>query len=137
MKVVESFIRNEADGTISFGDFSKSEKCKVSDFEHSGDLYKVKTFGEITKLERNDKFVYESVPGSAVFGFRETDDIVSFSVTAAGDVQITLELEPSRQYGVTVGGVNFGQMESNVGGKLIFSVDASADSPVEVRIIKK
>ena len=29
-------------------------------------MYKVKTFREITKLERNDLFVYESVPGTAV-----------------------------------------------------------------------
>ena len=30
-----------------------------------GDLYKVKTFKEITKLERNGMFVYESVPGTS------------------------------------------------------------------------
>ena len=30
-------------------------------------MYKVKTFKEITKLERNGMFVYESVPGTAVF----------------------------------------------------------------------
>lgn len=28
-------------------------------------MYKVKTYNEITKLERNDMFVYESVPGTA------------------------------------------------------------------------
>lgn len=36
---------------------------------HDGDLYKVKTFKEITKLERNGMFVYESVPGTAVTDF--------------------------------------------------------------------
>lgn len=136
MKVIDALIRNEADGTLSFGDYSLKEKGKVSDFEHDGDLYKVKTFSEITKLERNDKFVYESVPGSAVFNYRETESSIDFSVTASTDVQITLELEPSSQYEVLVDGVTLGSMPTNVGGKLVFSVDASEDSPKSVRIIK-
>ena len=34
-------------------------------------MYKVKTFKEITKLERNGMFVYESVPGTAVFDLKQ------------------------------------------------------------------
>ena len=37
------------------------KQIQKQDFEHQGDLYKVKTFKEITKLERNGMFVYESV----------------------------------------------------------------------------
>ncbi len=62
MPGIESLIRSEADGTISFGDYSLNTKSKLQDFEHAGDLYKIKTFYEITKLERNGSFVYESVP---------------------------------------------------------------------------
>ena len=65
MSVVKELIRTEADGGISFGDYELAAKAKKSDFEHRGDLYKVKTFKEITKLERNGLFVYESVPGTA------------------------------------------------------------------------
>ena len=57
MAVVKELIRTEANGTISFGDYEKSQKSKVSDFPHQGDMYKVKTFKEITKLERNGMFV--------------------------------------------------------------------------------
>ena len=64
MAVVEELIRTEADGGISFGNYELDTKTKVSDFEYEGDLYKVKTFKEITKLERNGLFVYESVPVS-------------------------------------------------------------------------
>ena len=53
MSVVKELIRTEADGGISFGDYELAAKAKKSDFEHRGDLYKVKTFKEITKLERN------------------------------------------------------------------------------------
>ena len=65
MSVINELIRTEANGTLSFGNYSLAAKSKVEDFEHEGDLYKVKTFKEITKLERNGMFVYESVPGTA------------------------------------------------------------------------
>ena len=66
MAVISELLRSEADGTISFGDYTLSAKAKLDNFEHQGDLYKVKTCREITKLERNGMFVYESVPGTAV-----------------------------------------------------------------------
>ncbi|HCL02520.1 MAG TPA: endosialidase, partial [Lachnoclostridium phytofermentans] len=53
MALYENLIREEKDGTISFGDYTLETKQKVSDFQHNGDLYKVKTFYEITKLEKN------------------------------------------------------------------------------------
>ena len=60
MSVINELIRTEANGTLSFGNYSLAAKSKVEDFEHEGDLYKVKTFKEITKLERNGMFVYET-----------------------------------------------------------------------------
>ena len=69
MAVISELIRTEADGTISFGDYSLSSKAKLDNFDHGGDLYKVKTFAEITKLERNGMFVYESVPGTAAVSY--------------------------------------------------------------------
>ena len=57
MSVINELIRTEANGTLSFGNYSLAAKSKVEDFEHEGDLYKVKTFKEITKLERNGMFV--------------------------------------------------------------------------------
>ena len=57
MAVVKELIRTEENGTISFGDYEKNQKSKVSDYPHQGDMYKVKTFKEITKLERNGMFV--------------------------------------------------------------------------------
>lgn len=136
MKTVGDLIRNEADGSLSFGDYTLGSKAKVSDFDHNGDLYKVKTFNEITKLERNENFVYESVPGSAVFGFAAGDDEVVFSVTGAGNIQITLELEPDREYDVAVAGSSLGRIRTNLGGKLVFSVEAGADEAVPVKVTK-
>ena len=56
MPVVSELIRIEDDGTISFGNYMLAAKSKLQDFEFQGDLYKVKTFGEITKLERNGRY---------------------------------------------------------------------------------
>ena len=66
MAVVEELIRKESDGSISYGNYLLDTKSKKDNFEHNGDLYKVKTFKEITKLEKNGMFVYESVPGTTV-----------------------------------------------------------------------
>ena len=53
MSVIQELIRQESNGTISFGNYLLDSKKKVLDFEVEGDLYKVKTFKEITKLEKN------------------------------------------------------------------------------------
>ena len=70
MAVVKELLRAENDGTLSFGDYTLSSKTKLDGFEFQGDIYKVKTFAEITKLEKNGMFVYESVPGTAVENFK-------------------------------------------------------------------
>ena len=131
MAVIENLIRSEADGSISFGDFTLSKKTKLSDFEHGGDLYKVKTFKEITKLEKNGMFVYESVPGTVVNNFK-TDDIISFGVEGKEDAQITLELEAEQNYSISVNGTSVGTMKTNLGGKLVFSLEL--DEGVESKV---
>lgn len=134
MAVVKELLRTEEDGTLSFGDYTLSKKTKLDNFEFEGDLYKVKTFAEITKLEKNGMFVYESVPGSAVERFRAMDTEVAFLVSAPEDVQLTLELEPESEYEVLIGGVSAGTMTTNLSGKLSVSVGAGENT--EVRVIK-
>ena len=103
MAVIKELIRKENNGSISFGNYELPQKTKLADFEVNGDLYKVKTFKEITKLEKNGTFVYESIPGTAVSVFKETADEVSFFVDGKGQTQITLELESNKEYRVFVG----------------------------------
>ena len=38
MAVISELIRSEADGTISFGDYTLADKKKLEDFKHDGDL---------------------------------------------------------------------------------------------------
>ena len=136
MPVVNELIRSEVDGTISFGNYKLDEKSKLSDFEHCGDSYKVKTFKEITKLERNGMFVYESVPGTAVNNMNLTEKGVEFTVSGNDDAQITLELEDGAEYEILVNGENAGKMKTNLGGKLNFSVDLSETNAIKVVVVK-
>jgi len=136
MAVVKELIRKEENGTLSFGNYEFNTKQKLSDFEFEGDLYKVKTFKEITKLERNGLFVYESVPGTVVTGLKMTEDETVFSVEGWEDASITLELEPETQYKVCVDGTDIGEMKTNLGGKLALSINIDKDKSYQIRVIK-
>lgn len=136
MAVVKELLRSESDGSISFGDYTLSHKSKVEDYEHEGDLLKVKTFQEITRLEKNGMFLYESVPGTAVLNFRETADSISFIVEGNEDAQITVGLAEDTAYKVKVNGEDAGMIKTNLGGKLVFSVELSGAGEVEVEITK-
>lgn len=133
----QELIRTEADGSISFGEYKLETKAKVEDFESSGDLYKVKTYYEITKLERNGMFVYESVPGTRVEHLTVDDVSMEFTVSGDKDAQITVQLEEDMEYEVFVDDFAVGGMRTNMSGKLSFSVELSEGIPAQVRIMKR
>ena len=137
MAVVKELIRTEENGAISFGDYELAQKSKLSDYQHQGDMYKVKTFKEITKLERNGMFVYESVPGTAVKDFAVTDTTVTFKVEGFEDAQITVQLEDDCEYEIYEDGVGVGGMKTNMSGKLSLSVELNEGREVEVKIVRK
>ncbi len=136
MPVINELIRTESDGTISFGNYLLDNKTKANEFEYNGDLYKVKTFKEITKLERNGRFVYESVPGTAVNGLDVKEHGMKFSVEGFGDSQVTVELEADTEYKIFIDNTNVGKMKTNLGGKLVLSVELGEGHQVEVKIVK-
>lgn len=137
MAVVKELLRAEADGTLSFGDYSLASKTKLDGFEFQGDIYKVKTFHEITKLEKNGMFAYESVPGTAVENFKTTPEEISFLVFGEKDVQVTLELEADTEYIVYKDNVSAGTMKTNLSGKISVSAEMDPDKAVAVRIVRK
>lgn len=136
MAVVEELVRTEENGAISFGNYKLDTKAKVEDYEHGGDLYKVKTYKELTKLEKNGMFAYESQPGTSVTGFNETEDGVVFTVEADEDAQITVGLEEDTEYSVTVDNVNIGSMKTNLSGKLSVSIELANAGEIAVQIVK-
>lgn len=136
MSVINELIRKEENGTLSFGNTELPAKAKLDGFEHNGDLYKIKTFKEITKLEKNGTMVYESVPGTVVHNLQISDRQVTFGVECSEDAQITLELEAGKEYKIYVDDTNLGKMKTNLGGKLSFSVELTPDEIAKVKIDK-
>ncbi|MBD5096584.1 MAG: endosialidase [Lachnospiraceae bacterium] len=135
MAVVDELIREES-GTLSFGNYEIKQKTKKDGFNFNGDIYKIKTFNEITKLERNGMFVYESVPGTAVHGFKATDKAVSLVVEGNEDAQVTLELEAEKEYKIHIDKVYVGKLKTNLGGKLNMSVELGPGKKVDILVEK-
>ena len=135
MAVITELIKEE-NGALSFGNFELESKTKLDGFDFQGDKYKVKTFNEITKLEKNGSFVYESVPGTAVHGFRASDSLVEFEVEGLEDSQITLELEAGQEYVTVIDGVSAGSVKTNLGGKLNLGVELNPGQVSTIKIEK-
>ena len=136
MAVIDELIREEETGALSFGNFALATKTKKDGFQYQGDSYKIKTFREITKLDRNGMFVYESVPGTVVHDFRATDKAVNFVVEGEEDSQITLELEAEKEYKIHIDKVYVGKMKTNLGGKLNLSVELEPAKMVDILVEK-
>lgn len=128
------YINDE--GTLGFGDYTLAKKEKVEDFEFQGDLYKVKSYVEMTKLEKNGMFVYESVRGTTVQAFNMADEGIVCQISGQEDVQITFGLEPKHEYQVIIAGTDMGVMGTNMGGKLSISVSLIEGTPVMLEVVK-
>lgn len=136
MAAVSELIRNEGNGVISFGDHTLEAKAKLEDFDVDGNLYKVKTFRELTKLERDGMFVYESEPGTSVTNFEAGPEGVSFDVCGDEDAMITIGLKEDTQYGVSVAGRDIGTIRTNLGGKLSISVELEGKGEINVKVVE-
>ncbi len=135
MAVIDELIREES-GTLSFGNYELKQKTKKDGFNFNGDIYKIKTFNEITKLEKNGMFVYESVPGTTVHGFKATDKNVNLKVEGTEDAQVTLELEAEKEYKIHIDKVYVGKLKTNLGGKLNMSVELEPGKVVDILVEK-
>ena len=137
MSAVKELIRAEVNGTLSFGDYTLDQKAKFDGFDFQGNLYKVKTFAGITKLERDGMFVYESVPGTAVEGFHATTEGLEFKVSGLKDAQITVGLEAESEYTVCMNDTCMNDIKTNLSGKLSVSVELDPDKYIDLKIVKK
>lgn len=137
MSAVKELIKAEVNGTLKFGDYTLDTKAKLDGFDFQGNLYKVKTFAGITKLERDGMFVYESVPGTAVEDFNVTAEGITFKVSGVKDAQITVGLESESEYMVCLNNTCMSDIKTNLSGKLSLSVELDPDKYIDVKITKK
>ena len=78
---------------------------------------------ELLKAEEN---------GSLSFG----DYSLTQKTEAADDLQITLEVEPEKEYKVYVNDTNIGKLKSSLSGKISFSIELDAGETAKVQIVK-
>lgn len=136
MAVVTELFRSEENGTLCFGDYTLETKAKKGDIQFEGDIYKIKTFKTMTKLDKNGQLIFESVPGSAVSHFAATADGVAFEIESSSDVQVTLEVEPQQEYRVFVDQTNIGTIKANLAGKLTIGIELREGTASSVRVQK-
>ena len=135
MAVIQENIRVESNGTISFGNYEADTKQKVDDYKVGGDLYTLRTYKEVTRLEKNSKLLIETVPGAAVHNLKLEEGCTTFDIDGIGDTQITLEMESETEYTIYVEEVNLGKIKTNIAGKINFSAELDS-TPKSVRIEK-
>ncbi len=133
MNLSGEIIQIEENNTLSFGDFNSDVKKKVNDFEVQGDLYNVRAYSQATRLEKNGSLLLETVPGAFVKGLDVNEKSTTFSVTGRGNTQVTLELEPGKNYKIYVDGIDIGHTHSNLSGKINFSMELGLE-PQKVKI---
>lgn len=126
-----------ANDKLNFGDYTLSAKAKLEDFSYLGDLYKIKTYQEITKLERNGLLVYESVPGSNVRDLEFEKNGLHFVVESDKDIQVTIGLEESTEYEVSIDEAIVEDYKTNISGKLVLSVSLGEKKSADIKIVKK
>ena len=79
-------------------------------------------------------FVYESVPGTSVNHMKVTENGMDFSVEGKEDAQITLELEPEKEYKVTIDENESSVVKTNMSGKLNLSVELNEGQAVSLKV---
>ena len=82
-------------------------------------------------------FAYESVPGTDVTEFFANDKEVAFIVKGTTNTQVALGLEAETEYKLYIDGTNIGKMKTNLGGKLVFSLELAEGRNSEVRVVKQ
>ena len=126
-------MRVEEDGTLSFGDFTLTQKTKLDNFEFQKDVYKVKTLLRDHKTEMgcSSTNLYRK---ELLWNILQRQKMIAFTVSAKEDVQFTLELEPDCEYIVYVDDVNIGKMMTNLSGKLSVSAELQEGASAKIKV---
>lgn len=120
---LEKLISKSEQGLLNFGDYASIEKQKQEGFENNGKTYKIKSHKQITRLERNDYLLYESVPGTVVTDFDDSASNLAFTVHGQEPVQVTLGMEPDAEYRLLINSTQVGKVSANHSGKISFSLN--------------
>ena len=136
MAIITEVIRVEDNGTLSFGNFEAKDKQKADDFLLNGNTYSVRTYKDVTRIEKNKELLMETIPGAAIHNFHKDESGVNFTVEGFTNTNITVQLNNDTLYRITCGKSKLGSVKSNLSGKMSFSLDISDKKPQNVTIEK-
>ncbi len=122
MAVIKEAIVLNDDNTLSFGNYEIADKQKV-EFEANGNLYKVRTHKDVTRLSKNTQLLLETVPGATVHHLKVTEKEVTFEIEGNGGTQVTLELENDSHYTIYIDDVSIANTATNFAGKISFGME--------------
>ena len=109
---------------LNFGDHTLTTKAKIDNFEFLENIYYLKTYDQITRLEKDSSLFFETVPGATVHNFIQNDDELSFSLLGNGHTSITLQLEGETVYRILNNKNSLlGSGVANSSGKINFSLE--------------
>lgn len=124
MGIIEKGIQVNSDNTISFGNHLAIDKVKIDDFKIDQDIYKLRSYNEVTRFTKNHALIFESTPGVTVHNFSSSEEKTTFNVEGVKNPQVTLELVPDITYKITSNGVLVDEVKANgVSGKVSFSLE--------------
>ena len=125
--IQEGIILNE-DKTLSFGNYEVTEKIKVKDVNVDGNIYKIRTHNEVTRLSKNGNLLLETVPGATIHNLNIKEKETTFLAEGLSDTLITIELEPNTNYSLFINDVNIDKIKTNLSGKINFSTTLSKEA---------
>ena len=125
--IQEGIILNE-DKTLSFGNYEVTEKIKVKDSNVDGNIYKIRTHNEVTRLSKNGNLLLETVPGATIHNLNLKEKETTFLAEGLSDTLITIELEPNTNYSLFINDVNIDKIKTSLSGKINFSTTLSKEA---------
>lgn len=128
MAVIKEGIILNDDKSLSFGNYELDEKLKVTDFNVDGNIYKIRTHKDVTRLSKNGNLLLETVPGATIHNLKVSASKVEFLAEGLTDTLITIELEPNANYSLYINDFNIDKIKTNLSGKINFSTTLSKDA---------
>lgn len=130
-----NILKINDDKTFDFGNYENKDKLKEAIIHNELD-YKVKTHSDITRLERDELMIYESVPGTNVRNFSYTSSKIKFNVSGYSHTSIIIGVNQDSVFNLTVDNVDEGEAIFVAKGKLNINLNLENNEEVSVELTK-
>lgn len=132
---MKKLIEINEQSNLNFGDYTLSEKSKENIIYNEYE-YKLKTFKDVTRLERDELLIYESVPGTYVENFSYKSDEISFMVSGNDTASIIIGVNQDSNFSLTIDDKFYPETVCISPGKLNINLNFNKENKVKVVLTK-